>query len=157
MANSLERAPLESSTAPCQRSAGHAVRTSQVCVVFTTLDETLTAIPVADQLARALGVPLTVVHLRAVPYPLQVDQPAGHSPIETDVFAERLRADGIDARVCVFLCRNPLHTVATALRPRSLVVIGGRRSWWPTAGERWRRTLEAQGHFVLFVDEAQHA
>jgi hypothetical protein len=39
-----------------------------------------------------------------------------------------------------------------AARPHSLIVIAGRRSWWPTRTERWRRSLEAAGHFVVFVD-----
>jgi hypothetical protein len=43
------------------------------------------------------------------------------------------------------------------LRRGSLVVIGGRHSWWPTRPERLRRTLEAQGHIVVFVNEAEHA
>jgi hypothetical protein len=39
-----------------------------------------------------------------------------------------------------------------AFKPNSLVVIAGRRGWLPTQSTRWRRALEAAGHFVVFVD-----
>jgi hypothetical protein len=135
--------------------ASSVVRTDSVNVVFTTVDETLPAVHVASALGRALGVSLTVVHFRAVPYPLSVQAPVGVSPIETDAFVERIRSDGIDVRVRVYLCRRDDHVLPTAFKPHSLIVIGGRRSWWPTAAERLRRRLERAGHFVVFVDTSE--
>src|SRR5262245_56574749 len=83
-----------------------AVRTDTVHVIFTTPRETLVAVRVAAALGHSLAVPLTLVHFRAVPYPLAVERPAGVSPIETEAFAEALRREGIDVRVRVCLCRN---------------------------------------------------
>jgi len=128
------------------------VRTDTVSVLFTTEEETLAAVRVASVLARAMAVPLTVVHCRAVPYPLSVDSPAGVSPVESDAFSRLLQSEGIEARIRVFLCRNRGKVVPNAFRGHSLIVLGGRRRWWPTASERWRRRLEAAGHFVLFAD-----
>jgi hypothetical protein len=128
------------------------VRTDAVSVLFTTEEETLVAARVASAIARAMAVPLTIVHCRAVPYPLSVDTPAGMSPAESDAFSRRLMADGIEARVRVILCRNRDKVTPSAFRGHSIIVIGGRRRLWPTASERWRRRLEAAGHFVLFVD-----
>lgn len=132
------------------------MRLDAVNVVFTTADETLAAVRVASELGRALHVPLTVVHFRKVPYPLNVDAPAGLSPVETDAFVETVRAEGIDARMRVYLCRSDDRALPIAFKRRSVVVIGGRRSWWPTASERMRRRLEAAGHFVVFVDVPEH-
>jgi hypothetical protein len=133
-----------------------AVRTDSVYIVFTTVDETFAAVRVAAGIGKAMDVPLTLIHFRAVPYPLSVDAPAGFSPVETDTFVSRLRAEGIDVRVRVYLCRNDQHAIPFALKPRCLIAVGGRRSWWPTLSERWRRRLEAAGHFVVFVDTAEH-
>ncbi len=131
---------------------GPAVHTDGVSVLFTTEEDTLAAARVGAVLAEAMAVPLTVIHFRTVPYPLSVHAPAGVSPVESDAFRRRLESAGVDARVRVYLCRQRESVVPMAFRGHSLIVMGGRRRWWPTAAERWRRRLEAAGHFVLFVD-----
>ncbi|HEX7136994.1 MAG TPA: hypothetical protein VF219_04075 [Vicinamibacterales bacterium] len=128
------------------------MRTDAVSVLFTTEPETLIAARVAAPLAAAMSVPLTVIHFRTVPYPLSVDAPVGLSPVEGEAFKQRLQEEDIDARVRVYLCRSLKNVLPMAFRGHSLIAIGGRRRWWPTANERWRRRLEAAGHFVLFVD-----
>jgi hypothetical protein len=129
-----------------------AVRTEAVNVVFTTADETLEALRVASALGKAMAAPLTLVHFRQVPYPLSINAPGGVSPTETDEFVRRVRAEGIDMRVRVYLCRDDDRVIPMAFKRHSFIVIGGRRSWWPTMSQRWRRRLEAAGHFVVFVD-----
>ena len=132
------------------------VRTDAVHVVFTSLDETMAAVRVADGLAKAMTVPLKLVHFRTVPYAMSVDRPVGISPIETDAFLERVRAEGIELRARVYLCRHERRAIPMAFRCRSLVVIGGRHRRWPTAEERLRHDLEAAGHYVVFVDTREH-
>jgi hypothetical protein len=129
-----------------------AIRTETVYVVFTSIDETLAAARVAHRLAGAMGVPLTIIHFRAVPFPLPVDEPTGVSPAETEAFVARLRAEGLDARVRVYLCRDERRTIPFAFKAHSLIVVAGQHRWWPTPSERWCRTLEAAGHLVVFVD-----
>src|SRR5262249_4602844 len=130
------------------------VRTDVVYILFTTVDETVEAVRVAAAFGRAMSVPLTLIHFRSVPYAWSVDAPAGVSPVETRAFVDRLRAEGIEVRARVFLCRDQKRAIRMAFKPHSLVVVGGRRSWWQTKAERWRRSLEAAGHFVLLVDPA---
>jgi hypothetical protein len=136
---------------------GPAIRTDAVYVVFTTIDETLAALRVADALCKALAVPLTLIHFRVVPYPLPVDQPSGLSPVETDAFASRLLAGGFDMRVRIFLCRHERHAIPMAFKRHSLIVMGGHRRWRPMPADRWRRWLEKAGHFVVFVDTKDRA
>jgi hypothetical protein len=133
-----------------------AVRTDTVYVVFTSIDETLVAVRVAQPLADAMGVPVTVVHFRTVPFALPVTEPTGVSPVETEAFIARLRAESVDARVRVYLCRDERRTIPYAFRRHSLIVMAGHRHWWGTAAERWRGVLETAGHFVLLVDTALH-
>jgi hypothetical protein len=134
------------------------VRSDAVYVVHTTPDDTLAAIEVAKDFAKAFGVSTTVVHFRTVPYVLPVEAPTGISPLETNAFIERLRQEDLNVRVRVYLCRNERRTMPFAFRKRSLIVIAGRPSWWPTRSERLRRTLETAGHLVVFVDkENSHA
>jgi hypothetical protein len=134
-----------------------ALRTDAVSVLYTTFEDTLEAVRVAADLAQAMLVPLRVVHFRTVPVQVPVNHPDGLSPVETDAFVGRLRQEGItSARVRVYLCRDEVTTIPFAFGPHSIVVIGGRRSRWPTRAERWRRALESAGHFVLFVDSSDH-
>jgi hypothetical protein len=133
-----------------------AIRTDAVYVLFTSIDETLAAVRMAGDFAKALGVPVTVIHFRTVPYALPVDAPCGMSPVETDAFITRLRAEGADIRVRVYVCRDERQAIPFAFNRHSLIVIAGRRSWWPRHSEQWRRMLEAAGHFVMSVDTSQH-
>jgi hypothetical protein len=155
----LESARAEQPLAVTREHRHVAVGTNALYVVFTSIDETLAAMRIASELAMALSVPLTLVHTRTVPYVLPVDAPNGLSPVETDAFVHRIRDvgrdAGVDVRVCVYLCRTVRRVVPLAFKPHSLIVMAGQRSWWPTRTERWRRALEAAGHFVVFVDHAE--
>ena len=142
----------ESSVARFAERHSPTVRTEAVYVMFTSIDDTLAAIRVAGPLARAMGVPLTVIHFHAVPYPLSVHAPVELSPVETDAFKERLRAEGFDVGVRVYVCRSERQAIPLGFKRHSLVVLAGHRGWWPTPARRLRRTLEAAGHFVVFVD-----
>lgn len=125
-------------------------------MLFTSADETLAALRVAGDLARAMDGTVRLVHLRSVPFGAPVEAPTGRSPAETDAFLDRVRREGIDVQVDVYVCRDARRAVPLVFKDHSLVVIGGRHHLWPTQAERWRRLLEAEGHFVLLVDEASH-
>jgi hypothetical protein len=145
------RSPCESRPASPAGKDG-AFRAADLYVVFTSVDETLAAAEVASGLAKALTTPLRLIHFQGVPYPLATDAPSDRSPAEMGAFVEKLRATGVDVSVRVYLCRDPRRAIPSAFTRHSLIVIGGHRSWWPTRSERWRRALEAAGHFVVFVD-----
>ncbi len=141
---------------PVAEQHNPAIHTDTVYVVFTSIDDTIAAVRVAGDLAKSLDVPVTLVHFRTVRYALPVDEPGGMSPVETDAFIERLQAEGIDIRVRVYLCRDRRPAIPLAFKSHSLIVVAGRRGWWPTESERWRRMLEAAGHFVVFIDATEH-
>ena len=127
----------------------------QVYVLFTDLEETLGAVRVARRLASAIGGGVTVIHFRSIGFGAPLEHPAGLSPVETEAFRARLAAEDCDARVRVCLCRDARQAIRSVIDGRSLIVIGGRRRWWPTPSNRWRRMLEAQGYLVVFVSETE--
>jgi len=133
------------------------IRSDAVYVLFTSIESTLEAARIGHDFATAMSVPLTLVHVRPVPYPLAVDAPTGVSPLETQTFRDRLEAAGVKARIRIVLCRDERRALATAVPAHSLVVLGGRKRLWPTRTERFRRVLDAAGHYVVFVQEPSHA
>ena len=133
------------------------VRTKGVYVIYTSLEATLAATRAAHDLATAMNVPLTVVPFRPVPYALPLTERTRIPSTETDALADRLRKEGIEAEVRVYLCRSERNAMAMTFAPHSLVVVGGRHAWWPlTRAAGWRRALEAEGHAVVSVDAAHY-
>jgi hypothetical protein len=134
-----------------------AIRTNAVYVVFTNVEETMAALRTASAFAWPMGIPVTLVHVRPIPYALPVDMPSGISPIETDGFGRQLEREGLDVQARVYLCRDERRGFETAFERHSLIMLGGRRGWWSRRVDRLRRTLEAAGHLVMVVDPADQA
>jgi hypothetical protein len=127
----------------------------EVNVIFTEPQATSAALKAAESFARGLG---ACVRLRAaitVPWQLPLDQP----PVSVSFFAQILRdlvdqqnPDALERTVHLYICRAWAETLLEVLRPNSVVVIGGRKHWWPTAESRLARALRAKGHQVVLVD-----
>src|ERR1700730_9873581 len=73
----LASAVVEAPRGPLREHRDPAVRTDAVYVIYTSIDGTLAAVRVAGDFARALGVPVTLIHFRAVSYALSVDERTG--------------------------------------------------------------------------------
>jgi hypothetical protein len=130
--------------------------TEVVTVLFTGLASTLRALAVARGLGRALGARVMVIAVKTARLAADGSQAASAQDDEAAALQLQLRAAG-DVRFRVFAAPSADDALRVALAPASLVVVGGRRRWWPTATSRLCGALEALGHFVLFVDEAHHA
>lgn len=132
------------------------VHSADLYVLFTSLDGTLAALRVAGQLAHSLDSTVRLVDFRVIPQGAPVDAPTGRSPIETSGLLDRVRAEGIEVRANVYVCRAAGSAIPRVFKDHSVVLIGGRHHWWRTRADRWRRLLEQRGYFVLFVDQDRH-
>jgi hypothetical protein len=103
-------------------------------------------------LASSLGGRITLIVPQIVPYPLPLTSP----PVLVDFNERRLRvlASGcpVETRVSIYLCRDPLETLKSVLKPHSLVVVGSRKRWWPTAEKRLATKLRKAGHEVMVTE-----
>ena len=151
--------PAFSYVEPARRFVASPVRTSEVNVIFTTPRGTLAAMRVAAALSKTNGASVRLIDPRIVRYPLRA---AGYAlaaapevSIEQRERERVIAAAGVAVDVQVYVCGHPANAARVALRPHSLVVMGGRRSWWPTPLERLQRMLESEGHIVTFVNETQ--
>jgi hypothetical protein len=126
----------------------------EVNVIFTDPQATAAALKTAGSLARDLGACIRVRAAIAVPYALPFDKPPVSVRFTEGLLSDlvcRLELGPFEPSVHLYLCRDQVETLLQALRPNSLVVIGGRKHWWPTAERRMARALRSKGHRIVFV------
>ena len=162
MALALQRMIAPVTGAPARPFADQAEPKLNVSVVFTSVDATLAALKEAGNLlgnplgnrASSLGGHITLIVPQVVPYPLPLTSP----PVLVDFTERRLRVIAsdcrVDTRVCIYLCRDPLETLKSVLKPHSLVVVGSRKRWWPTPEKRLAAKLRSAGHEVIVTERA---
>jgi hypothetical protein len=123
-----------------------------VAVVFTSVESTLAALRKAGALADRLSGRITLLVPQVVPFALPLTSP----PVLLDWNEKRFRVianeSPVETTVRSYLCRDRLETLRTVLAPRSLVVVGSHKRWWPTAEKRLVRQLRRDGHEVIFTE-----
>ncbi len=145
---------------PWQRTAGE---TSEGCgdeklqinVIFTTPQATLAALNAAALMANDLDARIRLVAPQLIPYAYPLERP----PVKIE-FMERKLSDlvrrsphcDLVSNVHLYLCRDRSETMLEVLEPNSLIVIGGKKRWWPTEESRLARSLKSAGHQVIFAE-----
>lgn len=122
-----------------------------VVVLHTTLSGTLGALKTAAQLAQGLSARIRLLVLEVVPYPLPLHQPDVSLPYTQKHFRTLAENEAIETSVDIHLVRDPAEVIDSLLEPHSVIVIGARRTWWPTAHARMARRLERQGHQIIYA------
>jgi hypothetical protein len=123
-----------------------------VTVVFTSPAPTMAAVRRAGLLASPLNARISLLVPQVVPYPVPLESP----PVLLD-FSEQWCRDiaaqsHVPTAVHIYLCRDAAGMIQALLPPHSLVVIGGRKRWWPTREKTLARKLRHSGHEVIFIE-----
>jgi len=152
MALALERMIAPAIGVPARPFAEETESKLDISVVFTSVDATLAALKEAGNLAASLGGRITLILPQIVPYPLPLTSP----PVLVDFNERRLRVIAshcrVETRVTIYLCREAFETLQSVLKPHSLVVVGSRKRWWPTAEKRLAARLRRLGHQVVVTE-----
>lgn len=130
-------------------------RKLEVNVLFTDTRGTLAALQTAGTLARNLGASINIVVAQAVPYVLPLERPPVSVAFTEQELLELVSqgAQGpLETNVQLYLCRDKRQTLLQVLRPKSLVVVGGRTCWWPTWETRLAKALWSRGCHVILAD-----
>ncbi|MGD0498196.1 MAG: hypothetical protein ABSC23_07145 [Bryobacteraceae bacterium] len=123
-----------------------------LAVVFTSIESTLRALREAETLAERLAARITLVVPQIVPYPLPLESPPVLLRFNERRFFEMASRSRVETRVRIYLCRDRWDALEIALRPHSLVVMGGGKRWWPAPEARLARRLRRAGHEVIVVE-----
>jgi len=124
----------------------------EVIVVFTDTPGTLAALQMADRLAKRLEARLRLLMPYEVPYTLPLTKPA----VPVGFLEGQLRTLACQAPMeiaaHIYLCRDRRRTLRLVLKPHSLIIVGGRKRWWPTSEQRLAQALKKDGHHVIFAE-----
>jgi hypothetical protein len=123
-----------------------------IAVVFTSVESTLPALKEAGNLANSLGARIKLVVPQVVPYPLPLETPPVRAEFNENRFRVMASESPVETSVQIYLCRDRFEALTSALKPGSIVVLGGKKRWWPTNDERLARKLRRAGYEVLFKE-----
>jgi len=137
---------------PQRQVAADAESGLNVSVVFTSVEATMAALRTAGALANRLGGHITLLIPEVVPYHLPLNKPAIPQDWNERRFRVLAAESPVQTAVRFYLCRDRDETLASILKPHSLVVIGGRKHWWPTAESRLAKRLRRIGHEVILTE-----
>jgi hypothetical protein len=145
-------AQIPATYAPERPVRGESESRLNIFVLFTTVDATLPALRAAATMAGRLRARITLVVPEVVPFHLPLNRP----PVVHDWNEKRFRVlaaeSPVETTVRFYLCRERDETLAAVLKPHSLVVIGGKKHWWPTAENRMANRLRKMGHEVVLTE-----
>ena len=137
---------------PSRHLAEEADQKLNIAVVFTSVESTLAALKEAGSLANSLGARIKLVVPQVVPYPLPLETP----PVLVEFNEHRFRViaseSPVETSVQIYLCRDRFEALISVLQPGSIVVLGGKKRWWPTKDELLARQLRRAGHEVVFKE-----
>ena len=123
----------------------------EVNVVYTRLPGAAETLHAASGLAHGLGARVTVHVPQVIPYPLELKAP----PVSVQFAEQQLLAlageQPVETTIQMYLCRDLTETIRRVLKPDSVVVIGGRKRWWPTPEQRLAAILRRDGHHVILT------
>jgi hypothetical protein len=120
-------------------------------VLFTDLQATRAALLAGTQLARDLNARLVLIVAKIVPYPLPLESPPVATAFTDQALSKLAASQETDVVARVYLCRDRETAIRDALAPRSLVMIGRRKRFWPDPAPGLARLLERDGHQVILV------
>ena len=137
---------------PAQPTREETDQQLNIAVVFTSVESTLAALKEAGNLANSLGARITLVVPQVVPFPLPLETPPVLVEFNENRFRVMASQSPVETSVHIYLCRDRFETLTAALKPGSIVVLGGRKRWWPTKDEALVRQLQRAGYEVLFKE-----
>jgi hypothetical protein len=123
----------------------------KIYVVFTNIDDTSRALESAALWADRLNFDIDLLVPWVVPYPLPPSNPTASIEFILNEIRRTTACNDVSAEAHVYLCRDRLQILTEVLPAHSVVIIGGKRTWWPSASVRLARKLRSHGHIAVLA------
>lgn len=124
----------------------------EVTVLHTNAHSTVKAIEQVAGLTRGLGASIRLLVLQVVPYPLPIETPDVSVEFTLEKIAEMLAPLDVEVRLEICVGRDRSAMLASAFPPGSLVAVGCRPRWWPSAERKTGKLLRRLGHQVVWTE-----
>lgn len=121
-------------------------------MIATSPEATRAALQRAGEMASSLEARIALIVLQVVPFPCSLADPPVLKEFNEDRYRVIVAESTIPASVRILLCRDRVETLCSSLEPESLVVLGGKKHWWPTPEQRLARKLRHSGHRVILIE-----
>ncbi len=132
----------------------HDGRRPGISVIYTNIEGTLAALDAAVRLSRGLEAQIVLIVAEELTPCYSLD----HPPTATAFFRNvckailaELQLDENAIRLQIHFCRRQVTCFETALRPRSIVVLGTGHRFWRRKENKLAHTLKGLGHDALLV------
>ena len=123
-----------------------------IFVIFTSTTQTLKALEKAAEIASPLGAGIVVLAVQVVPFPFPLDRPPVPFEFIIRRFREMASRSPRKTLVRAYVCRDQTEAFNRILFPSSLIVMGVRKSSWPSRDKRLAWKLSRAGHEVILVE-----
>ena len=124
----------------------------EVALLFTSPEETVSALERTAALLRGLNARINLVAVQTVPYRLALNNPPVSIPFNEQRLQEIASESPIETAANLYLCRCPFETLTSVLKPGSVLIIGTRKKWWPSREWRLARKLASTGFRILLLE-----
>jgi len=124
----------------------------EVLVIFTDAAGTSAALQMADELAQELEAHIRLLVPYEVPYALPLTMPAVRVEFLEGQISNLAGKPRLEVAAQIYLCRDKRRALQLLLRPHSVIVVGGKKRWWPTSAQKLAQALQKDGHQVIFAE-----
>ncbi len=132
----------------------HDGRRPAISVIYTNIEGTLAALDAAIRLSRGLEAEIVLIVAEEIAPCYRLDHPPKATAFFQNVckaILAELQLDENAIPLQIYFCRRQIKCLETALRPRSIVILGTRHHLWRRKESKLARTLKTFGHDALLV------
>jgi hypothetical protein len=127
-------------------------RAVEVVIPYKSPEATAAALQHAAVLGTGLNLSVRLIDVHVVPYALPIEKPS----VQREHLENNLRIVSASSTVPVtpelVLARDWEDGLRRSLRPRSVVLIPIRKTWWKSQEKRMAERLRKHGHQVIWVE-----
>ena len=138
----------------------HDGRRPGIFVIYTNIEGTLAALDSAARFSKGLEAQTVLIVAEELAPCYSLDRPPTATAFFQNVckaMLAELRLDENAFRLQIHFCRRQIKCFETALRPRSIVMLGTGHHFWRRRENKLARNLNALGHDALLVQDRAFA
>lgn len=124
----------------------------EVALLFTCPEATINALEKTAALLAGLNARINLIAVQSVPYTLELNNPPVSVPFNEQRLQDIASESPIETAANLYICRCPFETLTSVLKPGSILVVGIRKTWWPTWERRLARKLKSAGVRILVLE-----